>query len=67
MSERLEAKINITGRVQGVGFRPFIYKLAQKMNINGSVENTTEGVIIRVKTTEKIMFVFCSCGTDFQF
>lgn len=38
--------IHIRGLVQGVGFRPFVCKLAKKMNISGWVSNTNEGVII---------------------
>ena len=41
-------KINISGIVQGVGFRPFIYRLAKKHKLNGSVTNTTEGVFIYI-------------------
>ncbi|MBN1634552.1 MAG: carbamoyltransferase HypF [Ignavibacteria bacterium] len=39
-------KIHITGAVQGVGFRPFIYNLANSLNIKGTVLNSTKGVII---------------------
>ncbi len=39
--------IRITGIVQGVGFRPFIYNLARKKGINGEVSNTTEGVLVK--------------------
>ena len=46
--------INISGIVQGVGFRPFIYKLAQKYNINGMVTNTTEGVTIKINAPDLI-------------
>ncbi len=46
-------KIDISGIVQGVGFRPFIYRLAQKYNLNGTVTNTTEGVTIKVNTSSK--------------
>ena len=38
MSKR-QAKINITGRVQGVGFRPFIYRMAVQNNLLGYVIN----------------------------
>ncbi len=41
-------KIAVTGIVQGVGFRPFIYRLAKKHNLSGSVANTTEGVFINI-------------------
>ena len=40
--------IGIRGIVQGVGFRPFIYRLAEKYGINGTVANTAEGVLINV-------------------
>ncbi|WP_432409645.1 carbamoyltransferase HypF [Wukongibacter sp. M2B1] len=39
----------VKGVVQGVGFRPFIYKLAVKNNLNGSVKNTSKGVYIDVE------------------
>lgn len=38
--------ILISGIVQGVGFRPFIYNLAQKNNIFGYINNSSEGVNI---------------------
>lgn len=43
-------KITVTGVVQGVGFRPFIYRLAKKHKLSGSVTNTTEGVFIYINT-----------------
>ncbi|MBI9037411.1 MAG: carbamoyltransferase HypF [Bacteroidales bacterium] len=42
-------KIHIKGLVQGVGFRPFIYRLANRFNLKGSVENRNDGVIIFVE------------------
>jgi hydrogenase maturation protein HypF len=39
-------KISIYGQVQGVGFRPYIYKLAHTFNLKGTVSNTKEGVLI---------------------
>jgi len=44
--------IQIKGLVQGVGFRPFIYKLAVRYKIKGSVENRNDGVIIKINTNE---------------
>ena len=41
-------KIVVTGRVQGVGFRPYVFVLAQKFKLKGSVSNNEEGVIIYV-------------------
>lgn len=46
--------INIQGIVQGVGFRPFIYKLSKNLQLNGWVNNTTSGVHIHINADEKI-------------
>ena len=39
-------EIKVIGRVQGVGFRPFIYSLASKHQIKGTVQNNMDGVLI---------------------
>ena len=39
-------EIHVKGTVQGVGFRPFVYSLAQKYKLNGKVWNTSNGVEI---------------------
>ena len=39
----------ITGGVQGVGFRPFVYKSALGAAVSGHVGNTSEGVVIEVQ------------------
>ena len=41
--------IHISGRVQGVGFRPFVFNLAQKFGLKGWVSNDENGVIITVQ------------------
>ncbi len=46
-------KIQLNGRVQGVGFRPFVYNLAIKNNLTGSVSNNSKGVIIYTSTTHE--------------
>lgn len=42
--------IHIKGVVQGVGFRPFVYKQAKENNLKGWVNNTTDGVHIQINT-----------------
>ncbi len=42
-------RLVIRGAVQGVGFRPFIYRLAEEMRLNGWVINNTEGVFIEAE------------------
>lgn len=46
-------KIHIKGLVQGVGFRPFVYRLAQQNNLNGWVINRNDGVIIKIEAGEQ--------------
>lgn len=41
--------IHISGIVQGVGFRPFVYNLAQRCRLTGWVRNTSAGVEIAVE------------------
>jgi len=41
--------IDVSGIVQGVGFRPFIYDLATRLGLNGFVRNQTGGVLIEVE------------------
>jgi hydrogenase maturation protein HypF len=48
MPEKVGAQIHITGIVQGVGFRPFVFGLAQRLNLTGWVRNTSAGVDIEV-------------------
>ena len=47
MTNRL--RISVEGIVQGVGFRPFVYRLARDLNLKGWVNNTTDGVVIEVE------------------
>ena len=41
--------IHIRGIVQGVGFRPFVYNLAQKLQLSGYVLNSAAGVVIEIE------------------
>jgi len=45
--------LNISGIVQGVGFRPFIWRTAKKLDLKGSVTNTTEGVLIKINVRDR--------------
>ncbi len=51
-------RIEIEGLVQGVGFRPFVYKLASSMNLEGSVENINTGVRVMVNTQNGLLEKF---------
>jgi hydrogenase maturation protein HypF len=45
----LSCQIDVSGLIQGVGFRPFIYSLASSLNLFGTVKNTSLGVCISIK------------------
>ncbi len=47
-------QIQIKGIVQGVGFRPYVYKFFKSKNINGWVNNTSNGVFIQINTKKDI-------------
>jgi methionyl-tRNA synthetase len=51
-------KIKIEGRVQGVGFRPFVYHLAQKYLLSGFVYNLGSSVLIEVQGDSRDLALF---------
>jgi hydrogenase maturation protein HypF len=44
--------IKVTGRVQGVGFRPFVYSLAKKLQLTGTVQNNLDHVMLILEGNE---------------
>ena len=52
------ANIHVSGIVQGVGFRPFIYGLAARLGLKGWVRNTSAGVDIQVDGTAEAIDSF---------
>ncbi|NOY37889.1 MAG: carbamoyltransferase HypF [Chlorobi bacterium] len=50
--------IHIKGLVQGVGFRPYVYRIALQHKIYGTVENRNDGVWIHVITGREVMESF---------
>lgn len=50
----------IKGVVQGVGFRPFVFGVAQRLGVRGRVFNGDEGVIIECCSSEEIFEKFVS-------
>lgn len=45
--ERL--RVIVRGAVQGVGFRPFVYRLASELKLNGWVSNSSQGVFVELE------------------
>lgn len=56
----VRAKIMIRGAVQGVGFRPFIFRLAKELKINGSVQNSSTGLFIEAESDRNTIDLFLS-------
>ena len=51
-------RVHITGIVQGVGFRPFVYNLATRLDLKGWVKNTSAGVEIEVDGEREALDLF---------
>ena len=51
-------KISVRGTVQGVGFRPFIYRLAIQLGLSGWVTNDSVGVAIELQGSAETIATF---------
>lgn len=51
-------RVEVEGTVQGVGFRPFIYRLASELRLAGWVKNTRNGVVIEVEGAGPVVETF---------
>lgn len=61
---RLRHLIRITGIVQGVGFRPFVYRLARQLGLDGFVLNDGEGVFLEVEGEPEALRRFAAALRD---
>jgi hydrogenase maturation protein HypF len=57
---RVRKAIEIAGIVQGVGFRPYIYRLANETKLTGFITNTESGVSIEVEGPPEAIAIFLS-------
>lgn len=57
-------QVHITGIVQGVGFRPFVYNLAARLALKGWVRNTSAGVDIEVDGEQDVLEAFVNALRD---
>ena len=42
-------RVALYGAVQGVGFRPFVYRLATELGLNGTVLNSSAGLVVEIE------------------
>ena len=52
---RARVRVVIRGAVQGVGFRPFVFRLAEELGLDGWVSNTTQGVLIEAEGSPRLL------------
>ncbi|MEV0435674.1 carbamoyltransferase HypF [Nocardia sp. NPDC050413] len=53
-------QIRVTGVVQGVGYRPFVYKLARERQLTGWVRNDPGGVLVEASGAAAALELFCA-------
>src|SRR5271166_1349209 len=51
-------RITLRGAVQGVGFRPFVYRLAAEMGLTGWVLNSSSGLVVEVEGSSDQLHLF---------
>ncbi len=54
-------RVQIEGAVQGVGFRPFVYRLATRLGLSGWVGNSSQGVMIELEGNVEMLDEFLTC------
>ena len=45
----MRARVALGGTVQGVGFRPFVYRLAKELELAGWVSNSSAGLVVEAE------------------
>jgi hydrogenase maturation protein HypF len=55
---KIRRQLHVRGIVQGVGFRPFVYKLATSLGLTGFVFNSSSGVTIEVEGDDTMIHTF---------
>jgi hydrogenase maturation protein HypF len=60
IGQKFRWRFLVAGAVQGVGFRPFVYRLARELGLTGFVANNSQGVIIEVEGSESLLHDFSS-------
>jgi len=57
-SAKQRLRLTLRGAVQGVGFRPFVYRLATEMLLPGWVLNSSGGLVVEVEGSSDELKIF---------
>ena len=57
----IRVRANVSGAVQGVGFRPFVWRLANSIGLTGWVSNSDSGAIIEIEGEADKVETFLEC------
>ena len=49
ITTRKRVRLTIRGVVQGIGFRPFVFRLARQLAVGGWIANTAQGVVLEIE------------------
>ncbi len=55
MQTQVRRRIDVSGIVQGVGFRPYVYRLATSRHLSGTILNTAAGVTIEIQGSAEVV------------
>ena len=56
--QRERIQLTIRGTLQGIGFRPFVFRLAKDLSLGGWIANTTQGTILELEGTRNHLRAF---------
>ncbi|MGW1953272.1 carbamoyltransferase HypF [Streptomyces sp. NPDC001920] len=60
VDQAVRRRVTVRGTVQGVGFRPFVHRLATELALAGFVSNTASGVVVEVEGPPDGVARFCA-------
>jgi hydrogenase maturation protein HypF len=61
---RRRVRVRVEGTVQGVGFRPFVYRLANELGLAGHVLNDARGVVVEAEGEGAVVERLLACLAD---
>lgn len=56
----IQQQLQLTGRVQGVGMRPFVYRMATELGLLGWIKNHGHSVTVVLQGQQSVIDVFCT-------